>query len=529
MPSVASMMKASSSTNTNEPHLMVEALAGCGKTTTLVESMVEALGQQSALTPSQQQKAVWLAVCKSLNVTPDSFCFCAFGKQIATELQRKVPKGIAAMTLHSLGLKAVTAALGRLTIPKGAEWVVRERVAKVMGLDLGNDNDKWDNWQIIEATRKMVDLCKLNLCSGTEEEIDRLAAHHDVDLNGSFETIVRNVPLVLDLCRKPGIDKRMDFNDMIWLPIVLDLPVRKYDILMGDEVQDWNRCQQALALKVGRRLILCGDVNQAIYGFAGADAESMQHLREELTATPQGCTVLPLTVTRRCGKAIVAEAQKIVPAFEAHESNGEGLVTRMDYSSYTSYVQDGDMLLCRVNAPLVSQCFRFLKEGRHATIQGKDVIAGLLSTIKKMKADKTSYFLEKLDKWYHAEVEKENRKRHPSDARLIALEDRVSCILVFAEGTETTKEIMDKINTTFTDDPNVRGIKLSSIHRAKGLEADRVFLLEPVGATVPHPMAKSQWQIAQEWNLRYVAITRAKKELVYVTGQPNKKVGVKNG
>ena len=66
-------------------------------------------------------------------------------------------------------------------------------------------------------------------------------------------------------------------------------------------------------------------------------------------------------------------------------------------------------------------------------------------------------------------------------------------------------------------DGETDGVLLSSIHKAKGLEADRVFLIEPEGAPVPHPMAKQDWEIEQEWNLRYVAITRAKKELIYVS------------
>ncbi len=33
----------------------------------------------------------------------------------------------------------------------------------------------------------------------------------------------------------------------------------------------------------------------------------------------------------------------------------------------------------------------------------------------------------------------------------------------------------------------------------------------------PHPMAKGGWQMGQEWNLRYVGITRAIEELIFVS------------
>jgi len=68
------------------------------------------------------------------------------------------------------------------------------------------------------------------------------------------------------------------------------------------------------------------------------------------------------------------------------------------------------------------------------------------------------------------------------------------------------------IGGIFSDD--TRGIVLSTIHKSKGLENDRVFFLLP--ELLPSRFATMDWQLEQEENLRYVAITRAKKELVYV-------------
>jgi superfamily I DNA/RNA helicase len=122
-----------------------------------------------------------------------------------------------------------------------------------------------------------------------------------------------------------------------------------------------------------------------------------------------------------------------------------------------------------------------------------------------------------LEDWLHKEQTKENSKRNPSDTRLIALQDRHDCLIAFCEDQTTVAGVVAKIESVFTDDKNGTGIRLSSIHKAKGLENKRVFLLEPEGATVPHPMAKSKWQVEQEWNCRYIAITRAIEELIYVS------------
>ncbi len=375
---------------------------------------------------------------------------------------------------------------------------------------------------------------------GLDEELMKLAAHYEIDFDGSEsgEKDVRRrvfefVPRVLERCKDVSKDNQIDYDDMIWIPIVLNLSVYQYDLLLVDEAQDLNRCQQALVRKAGKRLILCGDPKQAIYGFAGADSESMPRMYKELSrqnpadVLKRSCVILPLTVTRRCGKAIVAEARQIVPDFEAFPTNPEGKIRHMAYDEksagdlgrdlYSRHAESGDMVLCRTNAPLVSQCFRFLKAGKKAQIQGRDIGAGLVSTVNKMKAATVPELVGKVSDWVHAEIAKERAKRNPNENRIIGIQDRGSCITCFTEGVTTVDGVIEKIKSIFTDDKKLPGIRLSSVHKAKGLESRRVFILEPKGASMPHPMAKSDWQVGQEWNIRYVAITRAIEELVYVS------------
>lgn len=512
-----------------EPHIIVIARAGTGKTTTLVEGLKYLQGQATDITPSDQQLAIWESMALSRGKV-SSIAFCAFNKPIAVELQRRVPMGCDAMTNHSMGLKAVTAAYGRLKIQGYRTTNLLEIILESSIRDL-----RMKNPTIIRGVEKLVSLCKLNLTGFHDgelaapnkecwiESLSELSAYYDVELNGSRDQVFDLVPQVLSRAMNPMDDGEIDFDDMVWLPVVRGLPVKQYDLLLVDEAQDLNRCQQALIRKAGRRLVLCGDPKQAIYGFAGADCDSMPRMEAELVAEARGCVILPLTVTRRCGKAIVMEARNQVPDFEAHEDNPLGLVghalfkKKGAFNDYTAQVRDGDMILCRVNAPLVSQCFRFLKEGRKANIQGRDVGQGLIGTIKRLKAGSILDLVAKVDDWLHKEVDKENAKHNPSDARLIAFQDRADCIVCFTGGCDTVDQVVGKIESVFTDSLDTVGIKLSSIHKAKGLEAHRVFFLRPKGGECPHPMAKTGWQRGQEQNLLYVAITRAIEELVYVS------------
>lgn len=548
------------------PHLIVEALAGTGKTTTLIEGLKVLKGlknkpvppkgygfedyqQFTDLVPSEQQAAIWNAMCMSEGAR--TVCFVAFNKSIAIELQKRVPDGCDAMTMHSMGFRAIRTEIWVEDL-KVNQHRVSDIIAEILGRDI--HDIRLRDMDLLKATERLVGLCKMNLVGADNENtpltdsiisresliqefLPDLAAHYDIDLNGQQSRVFDLVPKVLERCKDVGQDGCIDFNDMIWLPVVLDLPVTRYDLLLVDECQDLNRCQQQLALRAGHRLILVGDSRQAIYGFAGADGESMKRMHSLLggnVGCPDsgkiGCQVLPLTVTRRCGRAIVKEAQKIVPNFEAHETccdgkichalfedKGEDKVDLLQNSSYRHYAGPCDMILCRTNAPLVSECFKFLKDGRKANIQGRDVGQGLISTIKKMKAIDVAGLSASLSVWLHAETRKENHKRNPSEARLIALNDRYDCLACFCWGQETVANVIKRIEDVFTDDKQDDGIKLSSIHKAKGLEADRVFILQPKSAPMPHPMAKSKWQIKQEWNCLYIAITRAKKELIYVS------------
>jgi hypothetical protein len=526
------------------PHLIVEARAGTGKTTTLVEGLRLLRGEASKLTPSPQQKAVWDAICLSKGKAK-TICFVAFNKSIATELQARVPKGCDAMTMHSMGFRAVTKALGR---QEPNSYVVQDYIAEILGKDIRELRKT--KAVVLKTTEDLVGLCKQNLTHTDplsqdrdwEEELAELANHYGIDLNGSREEVFALVPQVLERCKSP--QGKISFDDMIWLPVVLCLPVFRYDLLLIDEAQDLNRCQQALAKKAGKRLVLCGDPKQAIYGFAGADSESMKRMERELSEVKhsfeldgdgspgtvkydgrqgRGCMTLHLTVTRRCGKAIVAEARRYVPDFSAHESNPEGIVRRsslkaVDLTGYRFQVADGDMVLCRTNAPLVSECFRFIRAGRKANIQGRDIGAGLISTVRKLCKDDAATATELVgvvSTWVTAEVAKENAKVNPSESRITGLQDRADCMICFTEGAATVVDVISKIEKVFTDDKTSLGIRLSSIHKAKGLEARRVFFLRPEKAG-PNTVKMQPWELDQEDNLAYVAMTRAIEELVYV-------------
>lgn len=523
------------------PHLEVQALAGTGKTTTVIEGIKELKGVRSGLTPSEQQAEVW----KSMGLgRHDTVRVSAFSSKITEELKGRLvssgldKQGVEARGIHSLGLAAVTKRFGRVSAEK-AKWVVADLAAELLGVNLKDVRGSKVADQIW-AVDSLVSLCKQTLTEPTPDGLDQLASRYDIDLNGSRE-VYDLVPQVLEQCLQPR-NNQITFDDMIYLPIKHNLPIYKVDLQVIDESQDLNRMQQELMYRSGYRIVFVGDVHQAIFGFAGADAESMKRMRQTLNggemppaakADPnwRGCITLPLTVTRRCGKAIVREAQKYVPEYQAHESNCEGAISHAkclefkgssfgsDLSKHTDYrklVQSGDFILCRCNAPLVSQCFKFIKDGRKAVILGKKVGEGLISLVDKSKARSVPDLISWLGDWLAREQANESAKKYPSEGRIEGLQDRHDCVMAFCEDAQEVQDVVRKINSIFTDNKGDRGITLSSIHKAKGLEARQIFWLRPPGAG-PRTEKMQPWELEQERNLAYVAITRAIESLTYVS------------
>jgi DNA helicase-2/ATP-dependent DNA helicase PcrA len=303
---------------------------------------------------------------------------------------------------------------------------------------------------------------------------------------------------------------------MVWLPIALGLRPRTYAWVFVDEAQDLSRAALRLVTKSvrrGGRMLFVGDPNQAIYGFAGADADAWDRIGEETNATD-----LPLSVCYRCPTKVIAMAKPLCPAIEARPGAPKGIVRETTRDKFIAEAKEGDMVLCRRNAPLLGLCFALIAEGISAGVKGRDIGAGLVKIVEQVgkKCRKFSEFGAALTSWKDGK-DAAARKRYTDEDQLAsaldAIADQVECIRVIMErskvrgvGTLTTA-----IEELFSDDKP--SVVLSSIHKAKGLEADRVFIVEPDRLRAPRGAG---WKLQQEFNLAYVAYTRAMAELVEI-------------
>ena len=273
-----------------------------------------------------------------------------------------------------------------------------------------------------------------------------------------------------------------------------------------DEAQDFNEAQRQMIVRAvnGGRCIVVGDPNQAIYGFRGADSSSMDIFKSQLQAKGTPVEEYPLSETFRCPPAVVKVANRYVPELKAFFGDKEGSFNQ----NMVLDPKPDDLVLCRLNAPLVSTFYDLIARGKTAYILGRDMGKGLSSYIKKVTENnqmEIARFQERLMKYFQEEYN--DYVKAERTAKAIALEDKVMCIRTIASRCRTVQCLHDEINKIFGRDAPKKGAILSTVHKSKGLEAENVWIISP--EKMPHPMGNS----TEEANIQYVAVTRAKKNL----------------
>lgn len=470
-------------------HLIVRARAGTGKTTTIVEALKHLPAGLKVLV-------------------------CAFGKDIQLELERRIGQhdGVSVKTLHALGLMCVKRIWPDVKVSFGSDRE-RDLAQRVCG-------DKCP-----DAIKKLVgQLCTKGRLTTphamTGDDLLTVAIEFELTPDAEWNELGFDTTYVCEYaakamqlaCEEKPTKTGIDGADMLFLPVRNRWTSKMFDVVVVDEAQDMNACQLELAQGVCRgRLIVVGDDRQAIYGFAGADSGSLDRLKTALNATE-----LPLNVTYRCGKAIVAMAQRIVPDFEAAESNHEGSIEYLAFDKLVTTAGPSDFVLSRVNAPLVSIAMKLLRMGKRTRVAGKNIGDGLIALVRRFKARTIPELLKQIGAWEKRELHKldmlretaSNGRKNTIDAKMETIKDQADMLVSLTDNADNVQHVVSRIEALFSD--NGEGdegmIVCSSIHKAKGKEAKRVFVLSETlrGGSV------------EEKNIEYVAITRAKDTLVMV-------------
>lgn len=270
-------------------------------------------------------------------------------------------------------------------------------------------------------------------------------------------------------------------------------------------------------------------VHNSIYGFRGSDHKSMSRIREGLSRDYRGVIELPLTITRRCPKSHVRLAQRIVPSIEALPDAPEGVIRHVSTRESVEEMAPGDLVVCRVNAELVGTAYKLLKRGVRAVVRGRDIGKGLDKLIERSIKREQLCGQDGVEQLIMTagDITGEDVTRFRAipqgkgNIRAALAEDKYECLTTLSSDVKTVAEMQGVIKRLFADfnddgKPN-ESVVLGTVHRTKGLESERVWVLRP--ELMPHPMARQEWERDQEYNLAYVCVTRSKRELCFVGGE----------
>ncbi len=449
--------------------LLLNAYAGAGKSTTL-RLLAEA-------NPSQR------------------FFYVCFNRSVAQAARAVFPPNTACETLHKVARDAVR----------------RDFPPEKLGVDL-------KPLEIAEVLnlreRYLAYWVRRTLQAFLHSADDRPAAKHAADLSiapGQEKAVVELTTKLWAKMVDPASDVPMPHDGYLKLYVTGEFPARRCDVVLLDEAQDTNpitarflRRQRA----AGCAVVLVGDRHQAIYGFRGA--RNFMELAERVP----NCVPFSLTCSFRFGQGIADLASDLLNAFKGDpvRLRGLGPAGRGHTRAF----------LARTNAGLLEEAERLLSGGvarlhfvgtqardgfDPSTSYGFSDLLDVYHLRAREPGQVRSAYLRRFSSYDQLkELATDQRARDLELSRLVAFVDRWK---------ENVPALLERFAAAAAP-PEAAGATLATAHRAKGLEWDHVRMADDFFDLTDATRSReelSEAEFAEEINLLYVALTRARFEV----------------
>lgn len=473
-------------------NLIVEALAGTGKTITIIK----------ALDLIPRNKKVLLL---------------AYNHHIMMDLRAKAPKWVDVRTTHSVGLETIKNF--NETEETNHSDDVKYKMNNILKDVIADRNRKY---QIANNASEVIDkqlfkklqfrlVSVINhfrnaLLVVNEKELKYVTQKYDLYMPClPAQTVLELISESLKRDMEDTVN--VDFTDMLYLPTAMFMQFNKYDFILVDETQDINESQLRMILMLREpkngRIIAIGDRKQALYGFRGADNRAMDKVKKATDADQ-----LPLNICYRCPKLHIQLANEFVPEMESAPNAIDGEVYKISGDRMNEIIRPGDIAICRNNAPLIRPALALLKQGIKINIRGQNLKKSLIELIEKTKTNDVKEMVRMLKEYRDTEVKKLKDK----NINPLTVIDKVRVIIEFSKDAHNVKEIINYINVLFNDKD--AQITFSTVHGAKGTESGNIFFINSF--LIPSSYALQEWEIQGEKNIMYVALTRSKNKLYFV-------------
>lgn len=533
--------------NNPQSNMLVNALAGSGKSTT---------------------------ACMLSEHSKTSDLYIAFNASVVEEFKKKIknPK-TKVMTMHSLAYSIMLYNVEQESKDSGEKpkGFGSQRSKRTVSLDNFKPHKILDEeitkryGRYIEFAKRvflkdnyvnLYNLCRLTLTDmSSNKDVSRLIDDHVLFLYYGDEgysapdiSEITSTLKILDTKSRQQFETQgvIDFTDMLWITFNKlkydnwEVPYwALYTNIYCDEVQDFSNIQLNFLKFIKRtkgRYVFIGDFHQAIYNFAGANAQAFNQIPKMFAPVE----TFDLPICYRCAKSHLSRVNReygipILPCDDAPM----GFVKTIDKNKISEYAKAGDMVISRKNKWIAEVVLDLARNGTPIFIEDKDMVAAIKRQILSSKCTSVGTlekFLQKVISNYNKKlfeiVSKNVREGGHEEERLEAVAetnskiDNTSFLLEILEGylenhasSDSVSKFSNFIDKLLNTTPSPNCVRLCSIHKAKGLEATNVFVLNE--AKINYDFRNSKEQNIQEKNLSYIATTRAKEGL-YLVKEPSK-------
>jgi superfamily I DNA/RNA helicase len=463
-----------------------------------------------------------------------------------------------------------------LRIPWKKVWPLKMRVKDLVSKGKAFNADPRNSKAAMNLLDELIDKYNIDTTLLSEDELEQaekdgreVQDYRDEVVDMSYDVLRRMAP---DGSPKGShYSGTRDHDDTLWWAALHadELQWPRFDVVLADEVQDFNKNQQVMLKKLneaGARIIAVGDPWQAIYRFRGADNDAFGNVEKIAHGGSQGGKTLMLPINFRSGKKIIDFAnsethmkdlddEKRLKSGMSHD--GE-VTTHKMYSDVMDTIHDewdtkGELsmptaILARNNAPLLATAMGLLKRGIPFQIIGREFLDEINKFIRRITGigknaenypieifrERMNEYVAKKEEEWHGKAKKQGELEE-----MITISDSLNGVLSYLEqnGWYDPQDSMrrHKISDAYTfldflknrfgglnvqendnDAEKFEKIKdkvvsITTGHRSKGLEFDRVFIIR--NDLYETPKGDNPEEIQQERNSQYVAYTRAKKEL----------------
>lgn len=539
--------------NNPQSNMLVNALAGSGKSTT---------------------------ACMLSEHSKTSDLYIAFNASVVEEFKKKIknPK-TKVMTMHSLAYSIMLYNVEQESKDSGEKpkGFGSQRSKRTVSLDNFKPHKILDEeitkryGRYIEFAKRvflkdnyinLYNLCRLTLTDmSSNKDVSRLIDDHVLFLYYGDEgysapdiSEITSTLKILDTKSRQQFETQgvIDFTDMLWITFNKlkydnwEVPYwALYTNIYCDEVQDFSNIQLNFLKFIKRtkgRYVFIGDFHQAIYNFAGANAQAFNQIPKMFAPVK----TFDLPICYRCAKSHLSRVNReygipILPCDDAPM----GFVKTIDKSKISEYAKAGDMVISRKNKWIAEVVLDLARNGTPIFIEDKEMVGAIKRQILSSKCTSVGTlekFLQKVISNYNKKlfeiVSKNAREGGHEEEHLEAVAeanskiDNTSFLLEILEGylenhasSDSVSKFSNFIDKLLNTTPSPNCVRLCSIHKAKGLEATNVFVLNE--AKINYDFRNSKEQNIQEKNLSYIATTRAKEGL-YLVKEPSKTTTTRN-